>query len=626
MALQQALTPELIAELDELCTHYPERRAALIPALHRCQEELGGWIGPELMESLADYFELEPVEVYGVTSFYPMFRLTPPGRHVISVCHNVACDLRGAREIVRHLREKTGAEVHGTSPDGEYTLEVVECQGACANAPMLDLDGVYYEDLDAGKVDTLLAGGKPAAALATRGEPNTNTGEEPGDHPTYLLERCWKKGAHTLKKARKLGVYEALEKVLKTPMAWDEVIEVVKDAGLRGRGGAGFPTGLKWSFMPDPDKDPRPRYLAVNADESEPGTCKDRILMERDPHGLIEGILIACVAMRATTAYIYVRGEYRTSYEVLSRALEEAREAGLVGRKILGTDFSCEIWMHRGAGAYICGEETGLMESLEGKRGHPRPKPPFPAGFGLWGNPTTVNNVETLFNVPFIVKNGAEWYRRTGTAKSPGNVLVGISGHVERPGVYEVPLGTSARTLVEDYAGGVWKGRGLGAWFPGGSSTGMLPADRIDTALDHDSIREAGSMLGTAAMIVLDDEACPVRALEVILHFYDHESCGQCSQCREGTQWLSQIFHRIETGRGRLEDVELLASLASGMAPGKTICALADAAAIPTHLGVQHFRAELERHVELGRCPREEPGGDAPRHRRQEPTALQSPA
>ena len=428
--------------------------------------------------------------------------------------------------------------------------------------------------------------------------------------PTYLLDRVALKDSHTLDVYRAHGGYRALEKVLKTPLAWNEVIEIVKDSGLRGRGGAGFPTGLKWSFMPDPAKDPRPRYLAVNADESEPGTCKDRVLMDEDPHGLIEGILIACYAMRAQTAYVYVRGEYRRPYDRVQAAVNEARAAGLIGKNVLGSEFSCEIWLHKGAGAYICGEETGLMESLEGKRGHPRPKPPFPAGFGLWGSPTTVNNVETLFNVPFIVDRGANWYRTMGTEKSPGNILVGVSGHVEKPGVYEVPLGTSAKTILEELAGGVWRGRALGSWFPGGSSTGLLPADTIDTALDHDSIKAAGSMLGTAAMIILDERACPVRAMEVILRFYEHESCGQCSQCREGTQWLHQVFRRIEAGKGRAEDIDLLTSLAGGMAPGKTICALSDAAAIPTHAVVRGFRADLEEHVRLGRCPHEG-GADA---------------
>jgi len=431
--------------------------------------------------------------------------------------------------------------------------------------------------------------------------------------PTYLLDRTRVEGSHGLAVAREHGAYAALEKVLKGGYTPQQVIQLVKDSGLRGRGGAGFPTGLKWSFMPDPAKDARPRYLAVNADESEPGTCKDRVLMEEDPHGLLEGILIACFAMRVSTAYVYVRGEYRLPYRRVADAVAEARAAGLVGSGILGTDFACDVWMHQGAGAYICGEETGLMESLEGKRGHPRPKPPFPAGAGLWANPTTVNNVETLHNVPFVIERGPDWFKSMGTPKSPGNILVGISGHVERPGVYEAPLGIPARELIESYAGGVWKGRALKAFIPGGSSTGLLPASALDVNMDHDSLREAGSMLGTAAMIVFDETACTVRAMEVISRFYDHESCGQCSQCREGTEWLHQIFARIESGRGRMEDVELLSSLANGMAPGKTICALSDAAAIPTHAMVRHFRHELEEHVRRGGCPlRPGPGGAAP--------------
>jgi NADH-quinone oxidoreductase subunit F len=420
---------------------------------------------------------------------------------------------------------------------------------------------------------------------------------------TYLLESAKTPGAHALSVYRGRGGYGALEKVLKTPMTPAQVIAEVKASGLRGRGGAGFPTGLKWSFMPDPAKDPRPRYLAVNADESEPGTCKDRVLMEKDPHGLLEGILIAAYAMRIGAAYVYVRGEYRKSYERLSAAIAEARAANLIGSRILGTDFSCEIHMHQGAGAYICGEETGLMESLEGKRGHPRPKPPFPAGSGLWASPTTVNNVETIQNVPFIINRGETWFRSMGTPASTGNFLCGISGHVEKPCVYELPFGLSAREILDEVAGGVWKGRKLKAWFPGGSSTGLLPASAIDVKMDHDSIKAAGSMFGTAAMIILDESSCVVRASHVIARFYDHESCGQCSQCREGTQWLSQIFRRIEEGSGKPDDIATLEGLARGMAPGKTICALSDAAAIPTLAVIKHFRAEIEEHIQKKGCP-----------------------
>ncbi|MCK6447342.1 MAG: NADH-quinone oxidoreductase subunit NuoF [Planctomycetes bacterium] len=419
----------------------------------------------------------------------------------------------------------------------------------------------------------------------------------------YLLNRTTLPNSHTLAVYQANGGYKALEKVLKKPMTPAEIIAEMKASNLRGRGGAGFPCGMKWSFMPDPAKDPRPRYLAVNADESEPGTCKDRVLMEKDPHGLIEGCLIAAYAMKLQAVYIYVRGEYRKSYDTLLAAIAEARKAGLVGKRVMGTDFSCEVWMHKGAGAYICGEETGLMESLEGKRGHPRPKPPFPAGFGLWGQPTTVNNVETIFNVPFIVERGGAWLASIGTQNSKGNFLCGISGHVNKPGVYELPFGVTAREIVDEVAGGIWKGRKCKAWFPGGSSCALLRGEDLDVVLDHDSLRAKGSSLGTAAMIVMDDTTSIARVMEIIARFYDHESCGQCSQCREGTQWLAQIFHRIATGHGKPDDVATLESLAKGMAPAKTICALADAAAIPTLSAVRIFKSELEECIRQAKDP-----------------------
>jgi NADH-quinone oxidoreductase subunit F len=419
-------------------------------------------------------------------------------------------------------------------------------------------------------------------------------------HETYLFSRMDREDTHTLKGYEAQGGYQAFKKILSEGTSPTDVTGIVKDSGLRGRGGAGFPTGLKWSFMPDPTKDSRTRYMAVNADESEPGTCKDRILMERDPHGLLEGCMIAAWAMGLAGIYIYVRGEYRLSYARLDEAIQEARAAGLIGKNIMGSDFSCEVQMHKGAGAYICGEETGLMESLEGKRGHPRPKPPFPAGFGLWGQPTTVNNVESIFNVPFILERGSDWFKTMGTEKSPGNFLCGVSGHVEKPGVYEIALGTPASTILNEYAGGVWRGRELRAWIPGGSSTGFLRPEVIDTPMDHDSVKAVGSMFGTGAMIVLDQTASVVHSALVLMNFYEHESCGQCSQCREGTEWLAQVFQRIHDGHGRMEDIDLLTDIANGMAPGKTICALADAAAIPTHSVIRNFRDELVEYVQEG--------------------------
>ncbi len=430
-------------------------------------------------------------------------------------------------------------------------------------------------------------------------------------YETYLLDRANVAGAHQLATYQKLGGYKGLEQVLKGGMTPAQVVDEMKKSGLRGRGGAGFSTGMKWSFMPDVAKDSRVRYLAINADESEPGTCKDRVLMEKDPHGVIEGSLIAAYAIRASAVYIYVRGEYRLSHDRLLAAVKEARAAKLVGKNILGSDFSCEVFLHKGAGAYICGEETGLMESLEGKRGHPRQKPPFPAQSGLWNSPTTVNNVETVFNAPFIVQRGFAWHAAIGTQNSKGNFLVGISGHVNRPGVYELPFGVTAREILDEKAGGMWKGRKLKAWFPGGSSCALLTGADVDVVLDHDSLRARGSSLGTAAMVMMDDQTSIARVMEVIARFYEHESCGQCSQCREGTQWLSQIFHRIAHGRGLEDDVTTIEALAKGMAPGKTICALSDAAAIPTLSAIKLFKDEL---IECIRQKRDPLGVPAPKY------------
>jgi len=409
----------------------------------------------------------------------------------------------------------------------------------------------------------------------------------------YLLPRLEKPGYRgSLEEYRREGGYEALKKAL--AMQPEEVTAIVKNSGLRGRGGAGFPTGLKWTFMP-PAADPRPRYLAVNADESEPGTCKDRVLMERDPHSVVEGVAISAYALRAKASYVYIRGEYRASFRAMERAITEATKAGLLADR--------PIHLHVGAGAYICGEETALMESLEGKRGHPRPKPPFPANFGLWGQPTTVNNVETLANVPPILAKGIEWYATMGTKASPGNFLCGISGHVERPGVYEVPLGIPAKTILDDLAGGVRGGKKLKAIIPGGSSSGFLPASAVEKlVMDHDGLKNAGTMFGTGAIIALDETSCIVRATKVLCQFYHHETCGQCSQCREGCAWLDQICGRVENGEGRPDDVNTLLALADGMR-GKTICALSDAAAIPVQLAIQHFRSEFEQHVAEKRCP-----------------------
>ena len=395
------------------------------------------------------------------------------------------------------------------------------------------------------------------------------------------------KDLHLLEVYEKEGGYKALRDVL-TREQWDpkSVTNEVKASNLKGRGGASFVAGLKWSFMPTPDGGRR--YLCCNGDESEPGTFKDRQLMEYNPHLIFEGMLIACYAMSIDTAYLYVRGEYADWIAHMERELAKAYKKGLVGKNILGSDFSADIVIHKGAGAYICGEETSLMESLEGKRAYPRSKPPFPAQYGVFGRPTTINNVETLACVPHIINRGAEWFATLGPKNHPGPVLYGISGHVKRPGVYEYPSGMLISDLINEVAGGIRGG------IPGGSSTPPLRADMVEgVTMDGDSLREAGSMMGTAGLLVLDEDTDMVAWLRRVTHFYHHESCGQCTPCREGTGWLESLVSRIEAGEGRVRDLDLLLDLCSQM-EGRTVCALADAAAWPVRHTVTRFREEFE--------------------------------
>ncbi len=397
---------------------------------------------------------------------------------------------------------------------------------------------------------------------------------------------------------RKQGGYQALPKVLKelTP---DQVIEIVKKSGLRGRGGAGFPTGLKWSFIP---KDPKvPKYLCCNADESEPGTFKDRQLIDRDPHQMIEGLIIASYAIGAHTAYIYTRGEFSFGTAVLEKALAEAQQAGLIGKDILGSGYDLEVHVHRGAGAYICGEETALLESIEGKRGMPRFKPPFPATHGLYGRPTVVNNVETLSNIPHIITRGAEWYASIGTPKSSGTRIFSVSGHVKRPGNYEVPMGITLRELIYEHAGGIRGDQRLKAIIPGGASAAFFTPDHLDVKLDFEEVAKAGSMLGSGGVTAMDDTTCMVWAAMNLLQFFHHESCGKCTPCREGSFWLHSVLQRIETGQGRVEDLDLMVNLSNNIG-GKTICAFGDAEIAPVLSTLKYFKKEYEDHIREKRC------------------------
>ena len=411
---------------------------------------------------------------------------------------------------------------------------------------------------------------------------------------TLHLPEPWKLSTY-----ESTGGYSALKKILAEKTPAENIIAEVKTSALRGRGGAGFPTGLKWSFMPR--QFPGDKYIVCNSDEGEPGTFKDRDIMRYNPHALIEGMIIAGYTLGAKAGYNYIHGEIFDIYEGMEHAVEEARAAGYLGDNILGSGFSFNLYNHHGYGAYICGEETALLESIEGKKGQPRFKPPFPASFGLYGKPTTINNTETLASIPYIMREGGQKFLELGKPNNGGTKLFSVSGHVEKPGNFEIPLGTPFSELLK-MAGGIKGGRKLKAVIPGGSSAPVLPGEiMMDCTMDFDSIAKAGSMLGSGAVIVMDETVCMVRALERLSYFYFEESCGQCTPCREGTGWMYRVGHRIEHGQGRPEDLELLDRVAANIA-GRTICALGDAAAMPVQGMLKHYRHEFEHHIEHKKC------------------------
>jgi NADH-quinone oxidoreductase subunit F len=414
-----------------------------------------------------------------------------------------------------------------------------------------------------------------------------------------LLRNIDAPDSHTLAVYRSRGGYRAWEKVLRE-MTPERTTEEIKASGLRGRGGAGFLTGMKWGFVPKDS--PKPKYVVCNADESETGTFKDRLLVEKDPHAVIEGTMIAAYAIQSHTAFIYIRGEFSHGAKVLGKAIEEAAQAGYVGKNILGSGYDLDVILHRGAGAYICGEETGLLSSLEGGKGWPKVKPPFPATHGLFGCPTVVNNVETLASIPWIIEQGAARYAAIGTEKSKGTKLFSVSGHIRNPGVYEVDMGYPFQKFLEEDCGGVPDGKKLKGVIPGGASMPVLRADEIDgVKMDYESMQAAGTLLGSGGVIVMNDSTCMVKAAWNIARFFAHESCGQCTPCREGCHWMEKIFHRIEEGEGKKEDLDLILSV-SGNIMGNTICPFGDAAAMPAAAFIKKFRPEFEAHIAQKRC------------------------
>lgn len=590
------LTPKLAAKFEQLQNRYPVKRSALIPMLMYGQDEYG-FISDELIEEIARRLELHRVQVEETLEYYSMLHRKPWGKHHVQICTNVACMLRGGYELLEHAKKRLEVGHRETTPDGMFSLEEVECIGACTGAPAIQVNYDFYENLTPRVFDKLIEeidkGQRPAPVPVISGALHERDKLE-----TPLISKRWGiENSHKIDVALKLGAYQALEKALQR-MTPEQIIDEVKKSNLRGRGGAGFPTGMKWSFVPKDS--PKPKYVICNADESEPGTCKDRPLMEMDPHQLIEGIVIAGRAIHAHHGFIYIRGEYRYVLDIVEAAITEAYSRGYLGKDILGTGFDFDLLIHTGAGAYECGEESALMESLEGKRGNPRIKPPFPAVVGLYGCPTIINNVETLSAVPSIILEGGEAYANRGTPKNGGTRLLCVAGHVNKPGIYEIPLGMNMKKFIEEVAGGIPGGKKLKAVIPGGSSCPLLKGDETDIAMDYDSVAKAGSMLGSGGMVLIDESTCMVDMARRIMQFYAHESCGWCIPCREGTSWLRKMLERFHAGLGRSEDIDLMGELAKNML-GRTFCPLGDAAAMPTISIVAKFRSEFEDHLH-GKC------------------------
>lgn len=570
---------------DELKEQYEEPCAALVPLLFEVQQREGR-ISIDSETEVSELLAIDSKQVHEAVTFYPLLSNDALGHTLIQVCHNISCSLLGIEPLIEFLQEQLEIKAGEVTPDGKIGLRRAECLGCCSDAPVMLVGEKLVGNLTKEKIQQVISDLREGKKISVETEmTNTNEIENPALSVNFSVPN-----ATSIKTAESRGAYQIARKAL-NEMKPIEILEEVKSSGLRGQGGAGFPAGLKWSFVPQVEN--QQKYLCVNGDESEPGTCKDREILRRDPHRLIEGIILASRAIGVSKAYIYIRREFYEPTEIMNKAIQEAYQAGYLGKNIFGIDMNLDLFTHPGAGAYICGEETGLLNSLEGKKGWPRIKPPFPAVKGLFQKPTVVNNIETIANVPFIIKNGATVYRSRGTERSPGTKLFGVSGHVKKPGMYELPMGTPLREIIFGAAEGIREGHALKAVIPGGSSVPILRAEEIDVDMDFESTEAAGTMLGSGAVIVMDETCSMPEVLEILSRFYAHESCGQCTPCREGTPWMYKILHRINNGLGRKGDLETLLDIADNI-DGTTVCPLAPAAAWPVQSMLKKFRDEFE--------------------------------
>jgi NADH-quinone oxidoreductase subunit F len=599
---------------------YPNSQAALIPVLHLIQDDVGH-LSDEALDYVAKLLDLAPSHVFGVVTFYTMFRREKPAQHRLHVCSNIGCVVRSGFDAMEHVHKRLGIHPGQTTQDGLFSLDEDDDMIGCDHGASVVEGSARHQGLSVEKLDQLLAD--------LRGQPGTTGhGAEPIDglkvfRPTpgerVVTRNIGVPEIRKIATYRAHGGWMAFQKAL--GMQRTAIVDEVKASNLRGRGGAGFATGMKWGFLP---KDAKQVYLVCNADESEPGTFKDRVLIAGDPHLLVEGVAVSSYALGCTHAYIYIRGEMKSEAQILQAAIDEAYAVGLLGKPHTSAagPYTIDITVHRGAGAYICGEETSLLNSLEGKRGWPRMKPPFPAVRGLFNQPTIVNNVETLMNIPEIVMRGGAAFAKLGVGRSGGTRTLSVSGHVNKPGVYELPMTVSFRQLIDEYCGGMLGGRKLKGIIPGGSSMPVLDASEIDVPMEFDALmtdarikdveaspgvpfdmgggKRLKTMAGSGGVVVFDETTDVVAFCATIMRFYAHESCGQCTPCREGTAWLARVCSRLADGEGRPGDVELLGNIAVGIA-GNSICPLGEAAAWPMLGFLTKYRADFEAKLKAGR-------------------------
>jgi NADH:ubiquinone oxidoreductase subunit F (NADH-binding)/NADH:ubiquinone oxidoreductase subunit E len=604
-----ALSPEQISAIQETVSRYKAVKGGLQPALHTVQGICGNWLPMEALKLISEGMDIPYAYLYGVMSFYTMFSPTPRGKYIIRMCESPPCHILGADDLLEVLKAELGIKSGETTSDGLFTLEHTACLGVCEVSPAMQINEVVFGRLTVERIKNIISDYRAGKTVDYRTLPRTTNAMSDylssGDE-LVLLANVDQIDPLSLDAYLERGGYEGLKKALAMTQA--EVVDTVKNSGLRGRGGAGFPTGLKWSFtMPNPNT---PKYIVCNADEGEPGTIKDRYIMEGDPHRVLEGMAIAGYAVGATYGYIYVRGEYYLSMYRLNKAIADAEAKGLLGDNIQGTGFSFHIQVQTGGGSYVCGEETALIESIEGKRGNPRVKPPFPGVVGVWNQPTIVNNVESLASVPGIVVNGSEWYKAKGTADAAGTKIFQVVGQVKTPGIVEANCGMTVRELIDKYGGGMKDGRQFKTCQTGGSSFGFFKDEHLDTPMEYMAMAKAEGALGSGTMLVMDDTTCVVDVVKSILYFFQHESCGFCLPCRRGTRVLYELISKVAAGKGSEADLDRMISISQIMVDSSN-CALGMSPYFFIKTTIERFRDEYNAHLAgtcpLGVCKAEEP-------------------